>query len=106
MRQNYETVRVAEALAPNLMLRGIANRFFDQLENSKKQEIIVDFRNVRSISRSFAHQYILRKQRSSKEICEVNVGNEIDRMFKIVERQIDSHPQVDIPPPQRTIVVI
>jgi hypothetical protein len=79
---------VAATVAPNLMLRAVADDFFDKLEAIPAQNIVLDFKGVQSISRSFAHQYILRRMKSSKNVEEANVVENVQHMFKIVERQV------------------
>ena|GEM_PF-6117528 len=41
-------------------------------------------RGVRSISRSFAHEYTVRKASSSKYIREINLPLNVSKMLKIV----------------------
>jgi len=67
------------------MLRGVADSFFDELERIKEDSIVVDFEGVRSISRSFAHQYVLRKRTSTKKIVEANVPENVSKMLRIIE---------------------
>jgi hypothetical protein len=82
------TVSIAHEIAPNLMLRAIADRFFDKLEQIPAANITLDFTGVESVSRSFAHQYVLRRNKTRKHIEEVNIDTNISRMLKLVEQQI------------------
>ena len=49
--------------------------------------VVVDFSGVESITRSFAHQYVMNKSLSQKEIIERDISPEIKPMFELVERQ-------------------
>lgn len=88
---SFQTVRMAEAISPDLMFRGIANSFFNRLERTKADCFMLDFTDIRSISRSFAHQYILRKKASRKKITEVNMPNNVFKMLNIVERSCSAN---------------
>ena len=86
MSPNSKIMRVSEAIAPDLMFRGVADAFFDELERLESKTITLDFAAVKSVSRSFAHQYAIRKKASKKEIKEINVSKEMMRMFELVNR--------------------
>jgi len=86
LNQNARTVRVSEAIAPDLMLRVVAEAFFDEIERSEDKTLILDFTAIRSVSRSFAHQYAIRKRASKKHLVEANMSPEIARMFELVNR--------------------
>lgn len=96
------TVKVAEEIAPNLMLRGVADAFFDKLEKRNANHVIIDFKGAKSISRSFAHQYVVRKNRPKKTINEANMNDDIRRMFYIVVRQSEALPHTRLPPLKQT----
>ncbi|MBI2184597.1 MAG: DUF4325 domain-containing protein [Thaumarchaeota archaeon] len=81
---------MADAIAPNLMLRGVADAFLDRLEKTDSKVIVLDFDGVQSISRSFAHQYTVRKKKTSKEIKETNLPENVSKMLEIVERSLPS----------------
>jgi hypothetical protein len=78
------TLPVYRIVAADLAFRDSANRFFDRLEAMPQPNVTVDFRKVRSITRAFAHQYLLRKEASTKQISETNVPQNVRRMFDIV----------------------
>ncbi len=83
MRQEAITVRIAEKISADLALRNVADDFFD-LESLPSNNLTVDFAGVRSISRSFAHQYTTRKNTSSKLINEINMPDNVVKMLEIV----------------------
>ncbi len=79
-------VMIKEQISVDLALRDSADIFFDYLESIPQKDIIVDFNSVKSISRSFAHEYVTRKNRSKKIIIETNVPENVRKMFHVVEQ--------------------
>jgi len=48
---------------------------------------MIDFSGIKSITRSFAHQYTVNKIKSDKQIIECEIPLKIKPMFELVERQ-------------------
>jgi STAS-like domain of unknown function (DUF4325) len=96
VNQNAKIVRVSEAIAPDLMLRVVAEAFFDEIERSEEKTLALDFTGVRFVSRSFAHQYAIRKKGSKKRITEVNVSKEVERMLDLASH-VHTAPKVTLP---------
>lgn len=87
MSRSKETAfSLKEMLAPDLALRDTADRLFNAIDVSSSEAVKVDFMGVRSITRSFAHQYLARKKASSKAVLEKNMSESIRRMFLAVKR--------------------
>ena len=78
-------ISIKQKVSEDLALRDSANRFFDYLEKLPNHSLTVSFTGVKSISRSFAHQYLTRKSNSRKKILEDSVPNLVSRMFEVVE---------------------
>lgn len=79
-------VRVSQSVGPDLATRNGCDKLFDSLECSPDMNIILDFSEVSSISRSFAHQYFLRKRSSKKSVSEVNVPAVVRKMMNFVQK--------------------
>ena len=62
-----KVIRIRDALSADLAIRNRADAFLDEIERLPTKDIIVDFSDVKSISRSFAHQYQTRKKVSKKK---------------------------------------
>jgi hypothetical protein len=97
MRENRtlveKIVRIRDESSPDLAFRDSALEFFKKLENMREKEIQIDFSNIQSISRSFAHEYIVRKTQSTKDITEINLPDNVEKMFRVVtsrSRLLDS----------------
>lgn len=76
-------------LYQDLALRHNANILFDKIESHSENPVIVDFSDVRTMTRSFAQEYLLRKAKSSKTVEEINMSKNIVRMFKVAENVTD-----------------
>ncbi|MHA1834085.1 MAG: STAS-like domain-containing protein [Candidatus Baldrarchaeia archaeon] len=87
MNSSVKTIVIRKLMSPDLTLRSSADEFFDYIESLPDTDIIIDFKNVRSITRSFAHEYTIRKARSSKRIIEINVPFNISKMFDVVKKK-------------------
>ena len=75
------------AVTKNLVLRINANFLFEAIEKSKTKIVKLDFKGIKSMSRSFAQQYLENKEHSSKIIKEINVPADVAKMFKLVKRK-------------------
>jgi len=80
-------IRISNVISSDLALRNTADSFFDLIESKNANHIIIDFSNVQSISRSFAQQYLKRKHDTKKKIDDINMPDNVRKMFEIVENQ-------------------
>ncbi len=84
MGKTVKSIHISEAVAPNLMLRQNADSFFDYVEHLGVNTVAIDFKGVQFASRSFAHQYLVRRARSHIAVSEVNVPENVARMMELV----------------------
>ena len=96
---------MVEAIAPNLMLQGVADVIFVRPEKMDEENLMLDFTGVESISRSFAHQYMIRKKVSTKAVTEVHLPSDLSRMLELVERSSSDKPRIVLPKISQTKVV-
>lgn len=82
---NSEKIRIREQISVDLALRDSASALFNRFELLSTKEVIIDFKGVKSISRSFAHEYITKKKNSSKNILEINIPENVRKMFDVVK---------------------
>jgi len=98
MISRSKTINVASMLSANLALRDTAAKFVLYVEGLPNSEVIVDFNGVRTITRSFAHEYCTRKRDIHKRIREKNVSPDVAKMFAVVRvaraRHV-SHSRID-----------
>ena len=81
-----KTILVNKLFSQDLALRDSANHLFKKI--SKFREVTVDFCGVRSMTRSFAHQYVTNKSATSTRLKEVNVSAGLKQMFELAERPV------------------
>lgn len=81
-------ISLKRAIAPYLALRASADRLFDKIESSSCKEVVIDFSGIEAITRSFAHQYSIRKQSSPKSISEVKVPTSIKSVMTLSVKPI------------------
>jgi hypothetical protein len=79
-------IQLAKVISKNLLFRNSADELFNYINNFKVSEIIIDFHKIQSITRSFANQYLINKQKSEKNIIDVNISTYIKNMFELVGR--------------------
>ncbi|MBE0518910.1 MAG: DUF4325 domain-containing protein [Thermoplasmata archaeon] len=104
MTSQAREVRLVDILSPNLLLRCNARELFFSFERFSDEEIIVDFSGIRTITRSFAHEYSQRKNRSSRTIVERSLPENIRKMLLVVRStskrnalsEIDATPVVTL----------
>ncbi len=85
-------------LSANLALRETATRLVQYIEGLPNPEVVLDFSDVKTISRSFAHEYSTRKRDIHKQIREANVSADVAKMFAVVEEaraKRPSHTRID-----------
>ncbi len=80
-------VKIFQVVGPDLATRNGCDKLFELLEQKPERKITLDFSNVSSISRSFAHQYLMKKNLSEKVILEVQVPILVQRMLDFVKNQ-------------------
>lgn len=79
-----ERISLANRIAVNLAFRQTADDLFNYIDSLEASKIVVDFSGVANITPSFAHQYMLNKIRTEKDITEVNMNPHIRQMFELV----------------------
>ncbi len=60
-------LRLAEFISENLAFRDSVDNLFSYIASLEETNIIIDFLGVKSITGSFAHQYIINKKRAKKQ---------------------------------------
>jgi hypothetical protein len=90
-------VRPDRIIAKNLTLRESASRLFDILESYREQRLIIDFSRIEFMSRSFADEYLERKEKTSKAIEEKNLPKNVKQMLEIVETSRAHHNNSVLP---------
>jgi len=73
---------IKDMLASDLIVKSEINKVLEKrISSIPYNEIIIDFSNVRAISRRFVNQYKLSKSKNRKEIYEVNIPLGLQEFF-------------------------
>lgn len=81
-----KTIMISEELYPNLGMNSVAKDMFDEINKSEIDKYIIDFTNVVFMSRSFTQEYLFQKLKTEKEIEEINVPENIQKMFDVISK--------------------
>jgi len=88
--QNLTTINVSKLLAPIISSRDIASILEDKIKTTDTESVLLDFTNIKFISRSAAHSLLLLKAKleskisNRKEISFTNADNDVAEMFRVV----------------------
>lgn len=76
-------ISIKTKISADPAFRDSAEALFDYIEKLKETTFELDFKGVKFVSRSFAHQYLTRKKQTSKTIKEVNVSENVQKMLEV-----------------------
>lgn len=80
-----ETLILKDRVSQDLSLRNMVSNIFKAVEFQKNEDVLIDFADIQSISRSFAHEYLIHKQQQNCKVLEINMPSNIKKMFEIVQ---------------------
>lgn len=90
-------IKVKEKIADNLATRNSADMLFDYINSQKQKTITLDFKSVQFATRSFMHEYSLKKLDTKKKIIEKNMSKDLKKMLKVAaESESDKTPQLEL----------
>jgi hypothetical protein len=89
-------------IGPHLALRYSADKLFDSIDSLKNTDIIIDFHEVHTTSRSFMQRFLYRLQKSDNHIICINETENIRKMRDIVNAPKEKTVIVN-PTPERVI---
>ncbi len=81
-------VRMSD-LGSTLMLRDSIDELFDRLAAQPAGPVKLDFTEVKFISRSAAHEYLVRRTGLRRPVSESGIGAEVARMIEMVKAQME-----------------
>jgi hypothetical protein len=79
------TLSLKDKVSEDLSLRNMVSNIFKTAEFQKDEDVMIDFTGIKSISRSFAHEYLQHKEKQNRNVFEINMPSNIKKMFEIVE---------------------
>ncbi len=97
--------KISEMISKDLALRDSANRLFDFLASKRAKEATIDFSTVQTMTRAFAHQYLLNKKKTAIKIIEINVPAHVKKMFILACKPVEIKGKIRLKPiPLRLIL--
>ena len=82
--------KLSKLVSQDLALRDSADLLFKYLASKREQTITIDFSDIKSMTRSFAHQYLIDKRKFRKAIIETNIPAAIKQMFAVANTPIEA----------------
>lgn len=88
--QNLTTINVSKLLAPIISSRDVASILEDKIKKTDTESVLLDFSNIKFISRSAAHSLLLLKEKfesktsNKKEVSFINADNDIAEMLRVI----------------------
>jgi len=84
-----EIISLYKELGSTILTRNSMAAFFDEvIEISEHDDIIIDFKNIKFISRSCVAEYLKLREQTNKNLIEKNMSKEIKSMFNLVLKQL------------------
>ena len=65
-----------------------ATDLFNKINSMDDSTFVIDFEGIIFISMSFAQAYYASKKRSSKQITEINLSDDVKPMMEMIEKQL------------------
>lgn len=78
-------LNLKNVVSEDLSLRNMVSNIFKAEEFKNSKEVLIDFAEIKSMSRSFAHEYLQHKADQLCTVLEVNVPSNIKKMFEVVK---------------------
>lgn len=94
--EKSQKIDMAKEISQKLGFRDSASEFFNLLNTMPADNIEIDFKDVKFMSRSFAHEYLQRKKELDKRVIELNKPDDVDSMFKVVIESIKNPKKIKI----------
>ena len=80
---NLIKIDIGEKFTKKIGLKSTARLLFAEFDDV--DEVILDFKNIEFISRSFAQEYVYQRYHSKAKITEINMSEFIEGLLKVVE---------------------
>lgn len=84
---NRKEIILKEKYPKKLGMGPTAKKLFQEINTEK--EVILNFKNITFMSRSFAQEYVFQKHNTKTQIDEINMDNSIKHLLEIVQEDFD-----------------
>lgn len=89
-------IRVDTILSQHLVFRDAVSDLFEYINDMSAKKVVLDFSHVKSISRSFAQEYLHQLDEQSIKIKEVNMSLQLKKMFRSVKNARRKSPPLNL----------
>ena len=79
-------IKIGEKIHPNLGTNQAIIELFNEINKCNSNQIQIDFNDTIFMSRSFAQEYLFQKLTSNKNIIEINLPENIEKMLEVVNK--------------------
>lgn len=80
---NQIIINLEERYPKKLGMGPTAKKLFQEINMEK--EVILNFKNIEFMSRSFAQEYVFQKYNTNTQITEINMDDSIKQLLEIVQ---------------------
>ena len=80
---NIAEIDLGNKYSKKIAMDSTAELLFKELESFDK--VVLDFKNIEFLSRSFAQEYVYQKHHSKVDISEINMSDFVKGLFEVVE---------------------
>ena len=89
MINNVKIIKLVDLYTPNLGMSSSAKDLFVKLKNIDYENVEIDFDRVEFMSMAFTQEYIFQKNKSSKNIVEINMSEDISFMLNLINKRLN-----------------
>lgn len=84
---NQIIINLEERYPKKLGMGPTAKKLFQEINMEK--EVILNFKNIEFMSRSFAQEYVFQKYNTNTQITEINMDDSIKQLLEIVQEDFE-----------------
>ncbi|AAG39951.1 MULTISPECIES: STAS-like domain-containing protein [Methanothermobacter] len=106
MENKTERIIIKNFINKTLGFRDSAVYLFKEINKLEVENVELDFKGVEFMSRSFAHEYLTQKSRSTKNIIEKNQKPSIERMLDAVENSFNRPNKIKVHPVKESPLIL
>ncbi|OGZ69462.1 MAG: hypothetical protein A3D44_03500 [Candidatus Staskawiczbacteria bacterium RIFCSPHIGHO2_02_FULL_42_22] len=86
---NFITIKISKLLAPIISSRDVANVLEDKINETDTTSVVLDFNNIKFVSRSATHSLLVLKEKIEtniprRELSFINANNDVKEMIRTV----------------------
>lgn len=74
-----------DVLSKHLVFRDVVSCLFEKINAIDGEQVLLDFSQIESISRSFAQEYIQQRDQQTIKITEIHMSSQVKKMFDSVK---------------------